>query len=160
MDNKEKRPNLMGKLKKAMENISVDIFGLEKKVSRNVINYLTTEALDLGVPVKQLRTRIMEKDDTIKVYLHHQAQLVKEIPLCDLVYFFADEGTAGLFNLEAKTIERIKPYMAQLRERYPVNKENLQIRISTNGNKVIVRAYNDMDYIRDISVKELIKYFR
>ena len=157
---KGRRPGLKDKLKNAVENISVDVFGYEKKVSKNVMQYLTKASREEHVPLGQLFARILIKGNTVRVYLHHQGKLLKEIPVKELVYFFAGQGAADLLGIESKVVESVKTYINELSKQHEVYDDQLQIRIATDEKKVIVGAYNHMAFIKEIPVKELVKYFK
>lgn len=157
---RRKRTGLKDKLQNAVESISVDIFGYEKKVSKNVIQYLTKASREERVPIGQLFARILIKGNTVRVYLHHKGKLLKEIPVRELVIFFAGQGTADLFDVESKVADSIKTYMAEFSTLHEIRDDNLQIRISMDESKVIVGAYKHIQYIKDIPVKDLVKHFK
>ncbi|MDH5383020.1 MAG: hypothetical protein OEW75_19365, partial [Cyclobacteriaceae bacterium] len=81
-----KRPDLTRKLQNAVENISVDIFGYEKKITRNVVQYLNKAARDNCIPYEQLFARIIKQNVTVRVFLHHKGRQLKEIPVRELVH--------------------------------------------------------------------------
>ena len=110
----------------------------------------------------QNQNRIVKRDATVRVFLHHRGMQLKEIPVKELAIFFVGEGTANLFDIESKVEMSVGKYIDELSKLHEVHEcyDDLHIRISTSEFKVIVSAYNHLQFIKNISVKELVKYFK
>ena len=156
---KRKRPGLKQKLKYAVESISVDVFGYEKKVTKNAVAYLDKAARELRVPYEQLFARIVKQNVTVRVYLHHQGRQLKEVPVRELVLFFAGQE-ATVLGLESRVADSISKYLDELAKENEIHLDLLHVRISGSGNKVIVGAYNNHLHVKDIPVKDLVKHFK
>ncbi|MBL4575809.1 MAG: hypothetical protein JKY51_06895 [Opitutaceae bacterium] len=159
-EEQKKRLGLKDKLKNVVDNISVDIFGYEKKVTKNIVQYLNKAAREERVPPQQLFARIVKRDATVRVFLHHRGMQLKEVPVKELAIFFAGKGTTDLFNIESKVAQSVGKYIDELSKLHEVRNDDLQIRISMSNSNVIVGAYNHLDFIKDIPVQDLVKYFK
>ena len=155
----KKRKPIKARLKDAVENISVDIFGYEKKITKNIIEYLEKAGNEQGILHEHLQARIIRHRDTVRVSLHHNGRELKEVPVKELVNFFAGQG-ADLLGIESKVISGVVGYMDGLSNFHELPKDSLQVFIAAEGSKVVVKAYNETQHIKDIPVKELIKYFK
>lgn len=154
------RPGLKQKLQNAVENISVDVFGYEKKITKNVVQYLNKAARDHSIPYEQLFVRIVKQNVTVRVFLHHNGRQLNEIPVKELVHFFAGQGAADLLGLESKVVESVGKYLDELSKNNEIPLNKLHIRISGSGKKAVVEAYNGHEYAKDIPIKNLVKYFK
>ena len=156
----QKRPGLTQKLKNAVENISVDVFGYEKKITRNVVQYLNKAARDHSIPYEQLFARIIKQNVTIRVFLHHNGRQLKEIRVKELVHFFAGQEAADLLGMESKVIESVGKYLDELSKDNEIPLKMLHVRISGSGKKAVVEVYNEHQFIRNIPIKDLVKFFK
>ncbi len=159
-EEQKKKLGLKDKLKNAVENISVDIFGYEKKITKNVVQYLNKTAIEQRIPSDQIFARIIKQDVTVRVFIHHRGMQLKEVPVKELATFFAGEGTTELFDIENKVAQSVGKYIDELSKEHEVRDDNLHVRISTSDFKVIVSAYNHLQFIKFIPVKDLVKYFK
>ncbi|MCB0374782.1 MAG: hypothetical protein KDD04_02575 [Sinomicrobium sp.] len=154
-----KRKPLTARLKDAVENLSADIFGYEKKITENIIGYLEKAGKEQGIRYEQLRACIVRYKDTVRVFLYHNSRRLKEIPVKDLVKFFAGQG-ADLPEIESKVVDGVVGYMDGLSRFHELPHQSLQVFIAAEGSKVVIKAFDDTRHIKDIPVKELIKYFK
>jgi hypothetical protein len=159
----EKQPkrSLTERLKNVAENIHVDIFGYEKRITKNITQYLDKTAKEQSIPIAQLFVRIVNLHDTIRVYVHHKGRQLKEIPVKELAYFFAGEETASLPGIGEKIANNIKKYMDEKSTHYNITDGNLQIRIHLKGaDEVRIDIFHFTWLLEDVEMKELIKYFK
>ncbi len=160
-EEQKKKLSLKDKLKNAAENISVDIFGYEKKITKNVVQYLNKMAIEERIPVAQLFVRIVDLHNTIRVFVHHKGKQLKEIPVKQLALFFAGPETVHLPGIEGKIANSIRKYIDESSKRHELNDDNLQIRISLKGtNEVNVDICHHTWILENVSVKDLVKYFK
>lgn len=155
----QKRPDLRQKLKDAVEGISVDVFGYEKKVTKNAVAYLDKAARELRIPYEQLFARIVKQNFTVRVYLHHRGRQLKEVPVRELVQFFAGRQ-ATVPGRESKVVDSVSKYLDELSKDNGIPLDLLHVRINGSGDKVIISAYNSHRHVRDIPVKDLVKHFK
>ena len=158
MMSKRRKP-IKDRLKDAVENISADIFGYEKKITGNIIHYLEKAGKKEGVLYEHLRVGIGRHQDSVRIFLYHNGRRLKEVPVKELVEFFAGKG-ADLLRIESKVVRGVVGYMDGFSRFHELPHQNLQVFISAEGSKVAVKAFDDTRYIKDIPVKDLIKYFK
>lgn len=159
-DKQKKPPTITEKIKSYMSNISVDVFGYEKKVTKNIIQYFKKISLDERIPVSHLFIRIYREGTTVRVFLHRNGKILKEVPVGDLVYFFAGESASQLLGIELKVIGSVSRYLEEFAKTNEIVLELLNVLISCDGKVVAVGAYNKNEHTQDIPLVELIKYFK
>jgi len=155
----KKRKPLKVRLKNAVENLSVDIFGYEKKITKNIIGYLEKAGKQKGILCEHLRVRIVRHQDTVRVFLHHNGRQIREVPVKELVGFFIGDG-ADLLGIEAKVVGGVIGYMDGFSNFHEMPHDSLQVFIAAQGSTVVVKAFDNTRHIKDIPVKDLIKYFK
>ena len=151
---------LSERLRNAVENISVDVFGYEKKVAANVLSYLRQVARDEGVRYDVLHVRIIRQPARLRAFLHLRDKQLREIPLRELIAFFAGEIIATLPGVEAKITAKVSGFLQELSEKSRIEPDKLKVCISAEGEKIIVRAHYNHLLIEDIPLRDLVKYFR
>ena len=156
----QKRPGLKQKLQSAVENISVDIFGYENKITKNVVQYLNKAARDYKIPYEQLFARIVKQNVTVRVFLHHQGKQLNEIPVKELLRFFAGQEASDLIGMESKVVGSVSKYLDMLSKENEIQLDLLHVRISGSGNKAMVEAYNGHQFAKEIPIKNLVKFFK
>ncbi|MEO9870393.1 MAG: hypothetical protein ABJQ69_03760 [Ekhidna sp.] len=144
-----------------MSTVSVDLFGYEKNVTKNVIKYFEKVSVEQCAPVSQLFIRIYrESPGTVRVFLHQNGKILKEIPVGELVCFFAGEGISKLLGIELKVIDSVSRYLEEFAKANEMHLDQLCILISYNQKQVEVNAYNRNKHEQDIPLIELVKYFK
>lgn len=161
MEQKTKRrsPRLAEKLRNAVQNLNVDVFGYESKVTKNIISYFSKLSKETGLPPDRLIVRIFKDRTAINVAVHNQGRPVKKIPVKELITLFTNSEPSGLFNLEAKVIRGIETFMSEFSDKQRIQVEELQICIVTSHDKVWVKGYQGITHIKDIPLGVLIKHF-
>ena len=155
----KKKTGLKQQLKKATRNISVDVFGYEKKITKNVIRYLEGVAKQHQVSKGQIVVQLVKDPTTVRVFLYHKSRLLKEVPVRELVVFFAGKENASLLGVETKVINGMMGYMDGFANFHELRDKKLQICIAADTKRVVVGAYHQQRHIKDIPIKELINYF-
>ncbi len=156
----KKSPTITEKIKSYMSNISVDVFGYENKVTKNIVHYFKETSSEERIPISHLFIRIYREGTTVRVFLHRNGKLLKEVPVGDLVHFFAGESTAQLLGIELKVIGSVSRYLEEFAKANEIVLELLNVLISCNGQVVAIGAYNNNEHAQDIPLVELIKYFK
>ena len=156
---KQKR-SLSDKLKGAVTDLSVDIFGYEKMVSKNIIRRTTYISQRLKVPKERLFIRIFQSNHQIKSFLYDKDKPLSIIATEDLSYFFLDEQTASLGSLKNKIAFSIKQYLKDFAEANRIDEQSVRIWIHIKDEQVQVRAFQNEEFIKEISLNSLIKYFK
>jgi hypothetical protein len=161
MEQKTKRrsPRLAQKLRKAVQNLNVDVFGYESKVTTNIISYFLNLSKETGLPQDRLVVRIFKDGETINVAVHNQGRPVKKISVKELITLFTNSEPSELFNLETKIIEGIQAFMLVFSNTHQMRVEQLQICILTSHDKVWVKGYKGIEFVQDIPLNVLIKHF-
>lgn len=157
---KKKKGKLNTKLKGALTNLSVDIFGYEKMVTKSIIHRTENISKRLEIPAERLYIRIFQKDHTIKPFLYDQSKLLTSIPTGELTYFFLEEQIAQLGDYQNKVAFSIKQYLKEFAAANLIEEESVCIWIHVKDNEVQVRAFQDEEFIKQIPLKSLIKFFK
>lgn len=161
MKNKSKQNGtLSAKLKGALTDLSVDIFGYEKMVSKNIIGRTTHISNRIQVPKERLFLRIFQVEHKIKSFLYDKDKPISAVPTEDLTYFFLDEQTAALGSVKNKVAFSIKQYLKDFAEANRIDEHALRIWIHVKDKKVFVRAFHNEEFIKQIPLNSLIKYFK
>ena len=151
---------LSRKLKGALTDLSVDIFGYEKKISNNIMNHTHKIAVQEKVIIEQLYVRVSQQNDRLRAFLYKQDRPIRAIAINDLVDFFLDQGASHLLDVQNKIATSIKKYLKEFSAANKVHEEDTQIWINVKDGQVAIRAFNNSKFIKEISLSSLIKYFK
>lgn len=157
---KKKNASLSKKLKGALTDLTVDVFGYEKMVTENFTNRTNYISKRLQIPKDRLYIRIFQKDHIIRSFLYNQSKPVSAIPTEELTYFFMEEQTAQLGSVQNKVAFSIKQYLKEFAEANRIDQESVCIWIHVKEDKVQVRAFQNGEFIKQIPLNSLIKYFK
>lgn len=157
---KQQNRNLSAKLKGALTDLSVDIFGYEKMVSKNIISRTTFISNHIQVPKEQLFIRIFQVEHKIKSLLYDKDKPLSTIPTEGLTYFFLDEQTAALGSIKNKIAFSIKQYLKDFAEANRIDDHSVRIWIHVKDEQVHVRAFHNEEFIKQIPLNSIIKYFK
>lgn len=157
---KQQNRNLSAKLKGALSDLSVDIFGYEKMVSKNILNRTTYISNHIQVPKERLFIRIFQVEHKIKSLLYDKDKPLSTIPTEDLTYFFLDEQTAALGSIKNRIAFSIKQYLKDFAEANRIDDHSVRIWIHVKDEQVHVRAFHNEEFIKQIPLNSLIKYFK
>ena len=156
---KKNKKSIKDKIKNYMNNVTIDLFGLEDKVNTNVVEYLNGLTKQSGVE-HSLNILISMPGSTPKAHLYHGTRYLREIPIKELLCFFVGEGAALLIpNLESKIVLNVANYLTELADSNNIPLQSLNIRISEENNKVVCEACTYEVFQLLIPLKDLIKYF-
>ena len=159
MKTTSKRSRLGRKLKQAVQDLAVDVFGYETTITKNILAYFTQLSHDTTIPKDELVVRVFRDRENIRVTIYNKGRLAKTLSVRALVKLFTNTEPSGVFGLEAKTIQGIKAFIENFARANSIRPEQLQICIMTHLDKVIVKAYDGTVIIKDIPLKVLINYF-
>ena len=157
---KNKKPGIKQRIKSYLERITIDPFGHEKQVTKNVVRYLENISRQEGVPLAQILTWINLKGVDLRVYLHHNSKLLKEVPVSELVQIFAGKELSEMPGIERKAVDEAGLYLHDFAVANNIRLNQLNMLISSDGNEVAIEAYNDQEHAKYIPFAELIKHFR
>jgi len=153
-------PNLKERLKGYIEKASIDLFGLEKMVDKNVKGYFQFLSQKHNAGPDELYVRIMPHTTTVKVLLYHNRTFIRELAVWELAAFFAGphplEGKGG----EIKTVRSVLEFFRDYAEQRELGPDHLQAFISSCNDKTIVRLFNQDMYLGTVPMNKLIKYFK
>lgn len=155
-----KKVGIKAKIRDYMDGVTIDIFGYEKKVSENVSQYLGQLSDENRIPLSNIHVRIAMPDKELIANSYYFDGHIRSITFKELADFFIGEGTTQVFDIEAKVKSSVTQYLSEFSQANEINLSSLNIRISKPSNKVQVTAYNKDEYLSNIPLKELIKYFK
>lgn len=157
---KNKKTGIRQRIKSYLEGVTIDPFGHEKSVIKNVVRYLERISEQEGVPLARIFTRISLKGIDLRVYLHHNSKLLKEVPISELVQIFTGKELAEMPGIEKKVVDEAGLYLHDFAVAHNILLNQLNVLISSDGNEVAIEAYNDQKHAKYIPLAELIKHFR
>ncbi len=157
---KRKGSTLGKKLKGALTDVSVDVFGYEKIVKKNILHRTNYISKRLEIPSERIYIRIFQKDHTIKSFLYNQRKPIARIPTGELTYFFLEEHLAQLGGFQNKVAFSIKKYLKELATANHIEEESVRIIIHVKDNEVYINAFHNEAFIKLIPLKSLIKFFK
>jgi hypothetical protein len=140
-----------------MENISIDVFGLEKKVSENVNQFLQHVAIKEQKEIALLDVRISKPENSLRADLFYKEGFLKTIPTIELIKFFT--GEVSIPGLQEKIILKVERLLETCSHEHNISWERMTIRISKHEGNVQVSLFDANRFIRIIPIKELIKFF-
>ena len=155
-----KKSSIATKVKEAFSDISVDIFGYEKMITKNILRHTEHISKNLHIPSERLFIRIFQKEHTLGVFLYDQTKPLQAISTKELCYFFLDQATASMENIHNKMGFSIKKYLKEFADANRMDPERVRIWIHTKDGKVIVRAFDNNQYIKEIPLPSLITFFK
>lgn len=157
---KKKNAALGNKLKGAIAEISIDVFGYEKKISQNITSYTERIARRYVIPMERIYLRIYQEEHKVISYLFNQDVVLKNIPTDELSYFFLEDSIAALPNVRNKIAFSIKRYLKEFATANKICEQEVQIWLNVKNEVVTVKAFHKENYIKEISLLSLIKYFK
>jgi len=165
LDNmKKKSVNVLStfsqKVKDAVTDLSVDIFGYQKMVTNNIIQNTEFISNKINIPKERLFLKIFQKDHIIKAFLFNQSKAIQVIPTSELAYFFVDRKTAELSRIQNKIAFSIKKYLSDFSLENNIDTDSIDIWIHVKDEKVSIQAFEKDQFIKEISMGSLIKFFR
>lgn len=157
----KKRASLNDKLKGVLTDLSVDIFGYEKKVTKNILNQMEFISEKINLPKEKLSLQIFQKDNAIRAFLYYKNKPLYVIPVKELSHFFMDKGLASLESVKEKIELNLKKYIIEFTDENFLYPEGLcfWIHVKESAN-IQVEAYNNSEFFKEIPLISLIKYFK
>lgn len=152
--------SLSNKLKGALTELSVDVFGYQNIVNQNILSRTDYISGLLKIPKERLYIRIFQKNHIIRAFLYDQGKPLHAIPMEELAHFFIDPGTAALANTQNKMAFSIKQYLKEFADANKIHEESIRVWINVKETTVNVRAFQNNEFIKEITLASLIKYFR
>lgn len=156
---KKKKLNIRKRITNYMEDVTIDVFGIEKKVHENVKDYMEEMAKKYRVPVKHLNVRISQPDQELEADVYHFDQRIKSTSYQELANFFLGEGVSEILDLEKKIKESIAKYLTTYAIEHAVSRPLLVVRIDLRGDQAQAKAYDRSELLNVIPIKHLIKHF-
>ncbi len=148
------------KVKDAVTDLSVDIFGYQKVITKNIISNTAYISTKIKIPKERLFLKIFQKDHIIKAFLFNQSKAIQVIPINELAYFFVDRETAELSRIQNKIAFSIKKYLSDFSAENNIDTDSIDIWIHVKDEKVTIQAFQKDQFIKEIPMGSLIKFFR
>lgn len=156
--NSAKRSGLLSSLRDLANNITVDIWGIEKKVNQHLSQFFCKEATKENLSANSFALNIARPGQNVHVTLCSQDKVLHEIPIKALSELF---GIPTAFQLLPEVIEeRIANYLNILAQANNVKTTSLNICLSLLGERVVLRLYNKKSFLMEIQFSGLLKYFQ
>ncbi len=84
----QKHAGLGRRLKAAMQNIHVDVFGYQAKVTSNILDYFESTSKELQIPRERLLIRIFCSPEPLRIAIYQNGRILRQIPIHELVTVF------------------------------------------------------------------------
>ena len=156
----KRKTSLSLKLKEAINDVAVDIFGYDKMITINIVRHTQDIPKSLDIPSERLFIRIFQKEHSLRIFLYDQAKPLHAINTKELSYFFLDQSIAMMENTQNKIAFGIKKYLKEFADANGIDPESVRIWIHSKDGKVIVRAFDNNEFIKEIPLPSLITYFK
>jgi len=155
-----KKLGLRAKIKDYMDDVSIDVFGHEKKVMGNISKYLFFISKENSISETGSNIRLAHPNQQLEAYIYHFDRKIRAVTLKELVDFFMGQGSGEAFDLERKVRHNIMSYLTQYSNKINIPIPCLNIRISKPSETVMIVMYKHAELIESIPLKQLIKYFK
>ena len=132
--------------------------GYEKKVTENVITFLSKVAREHHLQRVDLFARIMKRGNEVHLDIFHQGKVVDKVTVEELVEFFTGDQF-DLLDLQAKIEQGLIIYINEFSQRYQIHENQLHFGITSVKHAIHIHAYNHRELITKIPLSELIKQF-
>lgn len=156
----KKKTGLRSKIKDYMEDVSIDVFGYEKKVAENLSNYLDALARENKIPQSSINIRISMLNNGLAAHVFHLESHLRQATFKELIDFFMGQGVVVVFDMEVKIRRNVMGYFCQYSVEKNIPVQAMTVRISKPSEKVQAVVYNQSECVESIPLKELIKYFK
>ncbi|WP_046758019.1 hypothetical protein [Kordia jejudonensis] len=156
----KKSKSLRQKLKEAVTDLTVDIFGYQKKISDNIISHTGLISKQIMIPKERLFLKVFQKDHIIKAFIFNQSRAIQVVPIKKLAHFFMDRESANIPSFQNKIAFGIKKYLKDFSEENNLDVEAIDVWIHVKDDKIMIQAFSSDQFIQDISISSLIKFFR
>lgn len=160
---KKSSSSLSNKLRETIDDISVDIFGYEKTITKTIRKRTEYHAKKLKIPVEGLHLKIYLKNSNnshiVKAFLCHNSKAILSISSGELTCFFINEDASYLID-DNKIAHSIKQYFYDFARANKVDEKLISIGIYNREKNIEIHAFNKLDFMKSISLTTLIKYFK
>ena len=147
-------------LKGYLDSASIDVFGLENKVTSNVSDYFIAKGRQHGIPTGELMVEIGLKDNNIHSALKTESTTLEQLSAAVLIDFFAGDGMSLVLGLRSLVEKRISDYLQELAITHGIPTVDINAKIRFSGEKVKVFLCSGENYYGLIPLKTLIKQFK
>ena len=155
-----KKKGIKESLKNYMENVTIDVFGYEKKVISNVHGYFQVQSKNYRLSKEDMIVEIGLQNKQCKARLITDKALLYAIPTPELIDFFAGEGMAAALGLQPIVEKRVSEYLQHLAIAHAIPTEKVNAKIQLQDNLVKVFLCYGEKYHSLIPLKTLIKQFK
>lgn len=156
----KRKTGLKARIQGYMEDVTIDVFGYEKKVVSNVTAYLESLSKSSCIPVGDLQIRIAQPQGKLEAHIYRLHHHLRQASFNELVNFFMGEGASTVFDMEAKVHRSIHAYLTIYAEEKNLPLQELDIRIYKLTTQVKATSYHRGELVSDIPIKALIKHFK
>ncbi len=157
---KKSTSSLSNKLKGAVTDLSIDIFGYEKMITKNIISHTNEYAKRLHLPLENLHLKILQNNGAVRAYLCNKETPLLLIPTEELALFFISPGLGELSDTGNKINSSIMKYLKEFSKKQELEEKSVRIWIRTKGKTVDVFAFEYGDFLETVSLNSLIKFFK
>ena len=151
---------LRAKIKDYMDDVSIDVFGHEKKVTDNIKRYLFTLSKEHSLPEAGINIRIAYPNQILETLIYHFDRKIRPATFKELVEFFMGPASVDLFDLERKVQQNIWNYISQYSSKSNIPINYLNVRVSKPSDSITIMMCRHTESLENIPLKELIKYFK
>ena len=148
----KRKLQLREKLTDFLKNIPVDPFGYEKKIKINVLRYLTLAARSEGISPYRLRISIHLLEDKLQCWLYNNSEAIQMLNSQDLTELFTGENSLP----NTLVIRKVKKSLKSLQEKERLE-GHMRVMIAVSGCDPVAELYSEDDFLRKISIKELLQ---
>ncbi len=155
---KRLHPKISKKLQAVTRNLSVDVFGYEKKATQNILTYFEHKSQQLQQPKETIIIRVFNELKAIHGCIFIQGKLIQQISMKELISVFVSEETAQMSSMQQNVMRGIQTLITDIASASQIHRQHLHICI-TCSNAPQVNVYHQNKLLKKIAIAKLIKYF-
>ncbi|MFY0689107.1 MAG: hypothetical protein JXQ90_18200 [Cyclobacteriaceae bacterium] len=151
--------DIKSEIRSYMKKVKVELFGYEKIVTESVGKFIEGEAVQLQVLSNQVSVNITQPNATIRVFLHANGQMQRELTMYELITFFVGSETASFPQVVVKVTTGIKAFITDYTSRRSIDSSELLVCIKFTNDRIVVQSFSQTGLIEELPVSDLIDFF-
>ena len=132
---------------------------LEGDITENVRLFLQQESILHCTPIELLYARIGLANDTLEGCIVAHGKQVRSVSLEELVKFLSGNAALLIPGIRRRIRSSVSFFMVEWCASESLESEKINFHIAYRANQVVVEAFLNRVYIKDVAVEDLINYF-
>jgi hypothetical protein len=147
---KRDNPGLGDRLLRVVQEISIDVWGIERSIKTNAKKYFTAQSEIKNLPVTELTVHIAP----LSMFLYHKEEKLNPFTTSDFIRFLGQE------ILTPQVVEyHLDEFLLELSYIHTIPMENIVVKISMPDENIRLSVYQNSKFIAPIEIREILKCF-